>query len=292
MIFFVSSDGRRYWASLDGGGPSSCILSDIDGDGIMETLVQNDRGAYLFTGFGTLVTGWPKNFPPSPVMEGNGSRPRHPIAFDVNGDGRVEPIFDINGDLYTFDYNGRLLSGWPRSGESGLYSYCAVLSAGDDRYFLFTSGCVPEIDRLHEESVSFLRRIELGGGELNESSWRFFRRDGRGTSRQEASGGSVVRGMHIDEGSLICYPNPLRGDILNVRLSIYSPASLSIRILNLEGEEVYGTFAKHNWPENSNVPFETSLPLKNLSSGVYICLVEVEGGGWSWRGAKKFAVVR
>jgi len=73
---------------------------------------------------------------------------------------------------------------------------------------------------------------------------------------------------------------------------VSAPARVKTTIINMEGQTVVERSLDHPWFAGSAVPFETSFSTASLSGGVYICRIEVAGDGWSWTGAKKFAVIR
>ena len=100
-----------------------------------------------------------------------------------------------------------------------------------------------------------------------------------------------MTGSLVEPETFICYPNPASKGELNVRVEISGPAEVVIRLLNLEGEKVSSVRKSHDWPEGS-VPFEVKLALEGISSGIYICNLEVLGSGKRWVGSRKFAIVR
>ncbi|OQX86360.1 MAG: hypothetical protein B6D63_00010 [Candidatus Latescibacteria bacterium 4484_7] len=280
---------------LRGSKSSPAVLSDINGDGVLETLLLTGSYAYLFTGYGVLVDGWPVALPVS--GSNMGGRPCSPLAVDVDGDGERDVLFDIDGDLFAYDYNGRQVRGWPLPGEVGNFSSASVLEGTSGSLYLFTLGTEPNVARRFSDSadsirVSFIRRYELPDAETGDQDWRFFRHDRLGSGRQVASKLSLVTDRKIDEGSFVCYPNPASSGNINVRVLIFSSADIEVTILDVEGEKVFGSGARHVWSSGTAVPFETSIPLQRMSSGVYICTIRVRGEGWSWTGARKFAVVK
>ncbi len=88
------------------------------------------------------------------------------------------------------------------------------------------------------------------------------------------------------------YPNPATGPAFTVRVLVSAPARVTATIFNMEGEKVVERTLDHSWFAGSAVPFETSFSTASFSGGVYICRIEAAGDGWSWTGAKKFAVIR
>jgi hypothetical protein len=122
------------------------------------------------------------------------------------------------------------------------------------------------------------------------NAWLTYRHDEYGTGLQlrpgEVSGDEPV----VGEESFICYPNPAAGISFRVRLDISGRADVTVRIFNLEGEEVFRTADVHDW--EGEVPFEKEIPTEGLASGIYLCHVSVTGDKGEWSGAKKVAIVR
>ncbi len=295
LVYVVPGNDGETWrvagVNLFSKGAYPCALADIDGDAILETLVQDDKYAYVFTGFGTLVSGWPVQLPSSPVARSGYREVKpSPIAFDIDGDDLVEPVFCVNGDVVAFDMHGDVLNGMPIPGESGVGTFLTVCRATEG-IVLFQAGAVPQIRG--GENVSYIRRVGFESAGVVNDTWPVYRHDPEGTSRQiTPQVQPVKKGKYVDENSLICYPNPVMNGELVVRVPIYSSAVVKISILNVEGEKLFSISGRHEWPEGSNVPYEVKIQLGDISSGVYICLIEISGNNWSWKGYRKFAVIR
>jgi len=295
LVYVVPGSDGESWRITDvdlfSKGAYPCALADIDGDGVLETIIQDDNYSYLFTGFGTLVSGWPVQLPGSSIARsGYGAVKPSPLAFDIDGDGLIEPVFCVNGDLVAFDIHGDVLDGMPIPGESGISTFLTACRATEG-IVLFQGGAVPQI--MDGENVSYLRRVRFESAGLANVTWPVYRHGPKGTSRQLSSQLQPgKKDRYVDGNNLICYPNPVMNDELIVRVPIYSGAVVKISILNIEGEKLMSTSGKHEWPEGSNVPYEIKIQLGDISSGVYICLIEISGDNWSWKGYRKFAVIR
>ncbi|MDD3642757.1 MAG: T9SS type A sorting domain-containing protein, partial [Candidatus Krumholzibacteria bacterium] len=161
---------------------------------------------------------------------------------------------------------------------------------------LFVSGGPDRILGARQEGVEFasplsgLSRIRLDV-QWNAEGWTMFRRDPGGSGRQDPSGGSIPAGSLADGSSLICYPNPVRGGSFRVRIDLSASADVTLKILTLEGAQVYSAALRHEWT-TGRIPFETAVPVDGLASGIYICHLEVRGSGARWTGARKVAVLK
>ncbi len=277
--------------------PSPPSLADIDGDGILETLIRDRDGLFLLTGYGTIVSGWPIELEGHLVILEPDTTPAQPVAADVDGDGDLEAVFNIAGELRAYRYDARLEDGWPLRGE-GDHSIAPAISRGaGSQMFIFTAGGSGGIAGPDQAGTIFfpgsstVARIDPGMPWNDTGAWPAYRMDARGTSRQLKPEDDISGGPLVDGSSMICYPNPATGNSFKVRLSVSGMADVTVRLFSLEGTEVYSSTSKHQWT-GGGVPFETSVPTAGLASGIYLCHVRVQGGGEDWIGSKKVAILK
>jgi hypothetical protein len=238
-----------------------------------------------------LATEWPKAVPQSLIDLEDGSAYASPIVADVDGDDRSDVIFRTGGDLYAFSLGGSLLEGWPISGEGRSPSTPMLIEAEDQGLHLFVMGSHDLIGGTETDASSALRRYALPDAQFMFHSWPCYRHDFLGSSRQ-AQAVQQVQYEGIGEESFICYPNPAKGDFFTVRVMLanYS-GEISVTLLNLEGEVVYSTTGRHEFPENSLVPFEEQIPTADLAPGIYLCRLVVKGLK-DWESVRKVAVIK
>jgi hypothetical protein len=281
---------------LRGANPSSPALSDVDGDGTLETALRDDEYLYLFSGYGTPARGWPKRLDEASAARDRSAPQAPPVIADINGDGAREIVFRVSGDLRAFDFSGREIEGWPLPGEGVAGGSIALLKGEAVGLCLFDcastvsyaiGGAIAESGN----AVVSLRRYDLGVAYQDLQAWPFYRHDAWGTGRQLPSSESSPR-ESVDPATFIVYPNPAQGSAFTARVLVSAPARVTVTIFNIEGEKVVERTLDHSWFAGSAVPFETSFSTAGLSGGVYICRIEVAGDGWNWTGAKKFAVIR
>ena len=284
-------------SSLKFARPSPPSLADIDGDGILETIMRDRERLYLLTGFGTPVAGWPVRLQDSIVKLEPDTTPAQPAAADVDGDGKLEVVFNVAGELRAYRYEAMLEEGWPIFGE-GDHSITPAISPGaGSKMFIFTAGGSGGIAGPDESGTGFfpgvstITRIDPGIPWDGAGAWPVYRMDARGTSRQVKSEGDAAGGPLVDENSMICYPNPATGNLFRLRLNVSERADVTVRLFNLEGTEVYSSTTRHEW-SGSGVPFEMNVPTGGLASGIYLCHVNVRSSNDTWSGSRKVAILK
>ncbi len=296
MVFWSPSTGRiSVYASAEDISPPS--LEDVDGDGVLDTAFRGRKYLYQLTGMGVLAYGWPVRLDPVVMkLEESIESYAQPLISDVDGDGECEILFNIAGDIHAYEFGGRACQDWIVPGPGFGVETPAVFPGHQGELTLITvgSGSIVEAGYDYEtgpEPGSIVSIHNTGRPFLAERGWFSYRHDPGGSGRQEKSiQTSAVEGI-IDENSFICYPNPVYEEVMNVRISIFGPASVKITILNIEGERVLESNAEHIYSDGSMVPYDEAVDLSGLAGGVYICRLDVKSSGKRWTGARKFAVV-
>jgi len=298
LLYFSSRSFDVHSVKLGGRNPSAPALADMDGDGTLETALRDNEYLYLFSGFGSPVSGWPIRIPES-IAEHDPSRAfAPPVIGDINGDGRPEIVFRVGGDLRAYDSSGRELAGWPLPGEGFSDDSPVLLKGGGGALYIFDSSSFepysvdPRLGGSPGGAVVSLRRYDPDESYAGDGAWPCWRRDAGGSARQPEAAGASPREVRLDPATFIIYPNPAMGDRVTIRVLISAPAAVSVEILTIEGERVYSAARSHSWFAGSAVPFEEVVGTGGLKSGIYVCRLEVTGAGWSWSGAKKFGVTR
>jgi hypothetical protein len=307
LILSIPEVGLMYWSPeeariviyKDDQVMSPPALEDIDGDGVLETAVCDGKNLFLFTGFGVLETDWPVSIDnKASLIEGRRKEYSQPIIEDIDGDERCEIIFNIAGDLHAFEIDSNPVDGWPITGAgAGLETPAFFKDNGND-LSIFITGRADVTEGINvgksdsSLDVSCALCYNTANRFLPDKGWSFYRHDIFGSGRQLSSELSLPAEKVIDERTFICYPNPARGKNMTVRISISLAAEVKINILNIEGESILEVNRTHLYSSGNKVPFEASVPVGKLASGIYICYLEINAGQESWRGAKKFAVIR
>jgi hypothetical protein len=296
LVYFDIARGYDA-SSLSFYRPSPPSLADIDDDGVLETIIRDRDGLYLLTGFGTPVTGWPLRLQDHIVMLEPDTTPAQPAAADIDGDGKLEMVFNVAGELRAYRYDGMLEDGWPVFGEGDHTITPAISRGAGSKMFIFDSGGSGGIAGPDETGTDFfpgvstVSRIDPGIPWEEGAAWPAYRKDPLGTSRQTRTEGDDEDGPLVDGSSMICYPNPATGNSFRLRLNVSGRADVTVRLFNVEGTEVYSSVATHEW-SGSGVPFEAEVPTGGLASGIYLCHVNVRSGNDDWSGLRKIAILK
>lgn len=122
---YLTTNNQSGWPRIIGFLPgyldyqqTSPLFADIDADGLLDCgFMSSGGGVYFWDKEGKLKNGFPIQMRSFSSTSLN--------AADINNDGKPEIIAGMkgyrnyeDGELYAFDYQGNLLSGWPPSGLS------------------------------------------------------------------------------------------------------------------------------------------------------------------------------
>jgi len=307
LILSVPKAGLIYWSPKEDriftyendNVLSPPALEDIDGDGVLETAVRDGKNLFLFTGFGILESDWPVSVDNKvSLVEDFRDGYSQPIIEDIDEDGRCEIIFNLGGDLHAFEMDSNPVDGWPVAGTGTGLETPAFFKGGGNELRIFMIGRTDIVEGINVNGsdssmdVSCAVCYNTENSFLPDKGWSFFRHDIFGSGRQLSSESSLPAEKTINERTFVCYPNPVRGRNMTVRISISSVAEVKINILNIEGESVLEINRTHQYSSGNKVPFEAIVPVGDLASGIYICYLEINSIQKSWRGARKFAVIR
>jgi hypothetical protein len=193
-----------------------------------------------------------------------------------------------DGRLVARGARGEDVAGWPLGGpgtsagtpalgvfggaaESDLTaagSFPRIVGNADDGDQLVTR-TVSEIFVWHDVAGAAMVWPMWGGSAWRSGAWDAANFDG---VPAVASGSGLVAGSHF------CYPNPLSGDVLQVRAQLRQAGRAMVTIHDLGGEQVATTA----WQSVAGVePFSLEVELTGVASGMYMCrlVVESDGGG-------------
>lgn len=287
--------------------PSAPAIADVDGDGTLEIVLQDDDYFYLFEHNGELATNWPQ-----PLRETSlGDYPDlrfdlslvSPLAGDVDGDGRADLLFPRgDGALVAFTPGGGRLAGLARPVPAGVE---ATPSIGDlhgngslSLVVLGETNPFIAIDAVADTAVWSTPVLSMsiqtlpGAEPAGAGGWLAYQRDLTRQGRWVREAPPQTSGAVFEPGSFKIYPNPVRGGEVRARLIINSAATVALEIYNLEGERVYSASLWANPGGVIHTPFDEIIDVSRFKSGVYMLrlLVTTPNGTESMVG--RFAILR
>ena len=234
-------------------------LGDLDADGFLDLIATsaqrlvglNSRGARLF--------GTPRLVQEMFALRSAQNTVTPPIVADVTGDALPEILWATDlGLLYALDASGTLVPGYPRKVLPDFFP--AALLADD----LDAVDATREVIAVSSASASV---FALPGGSSG-SAWSA---QGGGAARTHfaADPSVVVPGNRLlaVERPILAYPNPSRGDLVQLRIASAAAGPYEIRIYNLEGELVFENRGMVSAGAAQEIPWSVS----NLASGIYLC---------------------
>jgi len=332
-IVVLSGDSRVFAVRKDGtvlpGFPalqawvdwvtSSVALSDVDGDGKTDIVVNNKKGLYLLDHEGRVKPGWPVFFDRPSVAS--------PAVGNIDDDPYSEIVVANGNKLYAFNYNGTLVTGFPvvvsekRSVQSSPIIVDVDGRIGGEIIIGSPDGRLCAYDGRGNPVAGF--PLTLGGG--THSTPMAFEFNGRSATMELAAAADDGRlyiwslpaqpqwtagwcrfhavpdnsGFLPNSGqgfpqsrdmawNLYLYPNPVKKAQGRIRFSAGDVSWGNCKVFNLAGDLVQSLDFTAQPRTDNEIKWDTS----NLASGVYIIRVEVSGMGGTKVLTCKAAVIK
>ncbi len=252
-------------------------LGDLDGDGEPEIVAVSDAGDVLaWNADGSPVVGWPRAVE-APV--------RDLKLADLDGDGRLDVlVLDHHGRFVGFDGRGKLLPNYPRA--CGTYpvrsAWLAALDPADPSQGLTW---VATLDNGALVAQRFPQARVVAG------DWRMPGGRPEGGAMQDAVPNPQAQGPDLGPDRLLVYPNPARGDGVEIRFLLDPGETAAITLLDLTGRELNGLRME---PRTAFHAGENAArwDLHGVAPGLYLCRLEREGTGGKHVDLAKIVVVR
>lgn len=253
---------------------SSPTIADINKDGTEEIIFSADDKVFAVNRYGVPID----NFP----FKANGvSRISSGVAVaDLDGDGIYDVIFGTgDGRVYAYNTQGKILDGFPLLAGKEIKSTPAIVNTGGKFGIVVysTDGYLYG----WKTSWNYDSTKVLWGNYLKD---KYHFNYGTGPIS-----GSVVTGPCLPSDKVYNWPNPVYGKSTNIRYFLNGTASsVKVRILDLSGELV----TTLTGPANTGFDNEVVWDVSNVQSGIYIAVLELQGGSCSETPSIKIAVVK
>jgi len=283
--------------------PSAPVLGDVDGDGTLEIAVWDEAFMYLLKSNARPVIDWPRlirpesagEAPPRSLVRGFES----PLVVNLRGSGPDDVMFPLDdGTVTAFDAHGGTFGDFPRVVPAGAGAAPALLNHGGVTALVFLgSAGIMNANNSVIDSVGVTKTSVLSIQELQRSPaasyWPMFRADLARSGRIARTPSAVKNNANaFDEASFIIYPNPVQESTVHARIDTNARATVALSILNLEGQEAITRSFSVNPNGLPNTPFDESIDVGALKSGVYLMRLRIESSAGSGSLVKTFAIRR
>jgi hypothetical protein len=282
--------------------PSSPALGDVDGNGTLEIALWDADEYYLYEHNGSLRTNWPQpvranslgSLPPlsyNPILAS-------PLIGNFNGDSAVEIMFPLpDGSLHAFHADGTRLADYPRPVPARIEAAPAVGDPdGNGELSVVALGILPLLRTYESVSDTIVSSPTLvlsiqslpGSDAQGKRFWSMYQHDPERQGRVTESNPLKTSGVRAEASTFIVYPNPVRGNAVHARIILNQRATVRVEIYNLEGERAVSARFDANPGNVIQTPFDETIDVSKLDSGVYIMRVAVGSDAY----VKTFAIVK
>ncbi len=252
---------------------STPTICDINGDGQQEIILTADNKIFVINKFGVVLDNFPFSIP-------NVTSITSGVAVDVlNGDNVAEVIFGTgDGRVYAYSLNGKVLDGFPLNTGGRIRSTPAIINSNGNFGILVYS----------EDGYLYGYKTPWAYSE-SKILWRNFLRNSAHTNDGAGSlTTAAVNQSCLPSDKVYNWPNPAYGKSTNIRYFLNGDVTgINIKIMDLSGELVTTLVGTTNKGVDNEVPWDIS----NVQSGIYIAVLELNGG-CSETASIKIAVVK
>lgn len=268
----------------------SALVADLDRDGELETFAADRAGTiHSWTFNGREDIGYPRSIwsEDQTVRDPLNTSPR---IFDVDGDGNADLLVHRpDGFLVAVDEEFRSLPGWPLSSGSPAIHGPEWFPASRDEPARLLVG---NLDGITDAGiiVELVSAYRAPGATIEGAG--FFPAPGLGPERTKIY---PLRWLPAPQSApaglseLRFYPNPVRGDLVSIRVVVGETASVQLEAYDLAGKRVAGTeLALHGGSGGNQLAWN----LSSLASGLYHVRARIHGDGWTEERFERLAVVR
>jgi hypothetical protein len=252
---------------------SSPTIAYLDKDATQDIIFSADDGLFAVNRFGVVLD----NFP----FRANGvSKISSGISVaDIDGDGVYEVIFGTgDGRVYAYNVQGKVLDGFPLLAGKEIKSTPALINT-DGKFGIVVYSTDGYLygwkTQWSYDSAKIL--------------WKNFLKDRYHSNYAPYSFRQEAGGPCLPQDKVYNWPNPVYGKTTNIRYFLNGTASnIKIKIMDLSGELVTTLTGTVNRGFDNEVPWDVS----TVQSGIYIGVVELEGGDCNETASFKIAVVK
>ncbi len=252
---------------------SSPTLTDINKDGNQEIIFSADDKVFAVNRNGVVIDNFP--FSANGVSKITGGI----SVADIDGDGVYECIFGTgDGRVYAYNTQGKIIDGFPVLTGKEIKSTPAIVNT-DGKF-----GIV-----VYSTDGYMYGWKTAWDYDSNRVLWRNYLNNQNHSNLGFGVFTSSVTGPCLPSDKVYNWPNPVYSNTTNIRYFLNGTAnSVKVKIMDLSGELVTTLTGTANSGFDNEVVWDVS----NIQSGIYIAVLELEGGSCSETPSIKIAVVK
>jgi Secretion system C-terminal sorting domain len=277
LISYDQSLSRKnYEITVQGSGITELAIGDIDGDGEKDALVQTTNTLSVVNRLGSMVDGFPIQVRTGLEFTGT------PLVLDFNGDGKQEILLLTNdGEMWIYDRNGKLLSGFPvqvtSSGKAFPAAYRSPSLSNNIGIAIFSESATLD---------AFLSASSTASASL--TWWQHLGDERHSNAEASVTTFIPVNTEFFPKSRVYNWPNPVYSQSTQIRYFTSEDAAVTITILDLSGRKITELSGQGTAGMDNEVTWNVS----NIQSGVYLARVEARGASRSDVVLIKIAVVK
>ncbi len=288
-VFFVlqNKDNGSYTRIIANGETHAFKLPEKPSGNLVLMKAHADRAQIVFNGRrkiyafnfnGTPVT----QFPLMPVLDADDSLVGAPIVCDINNDGKPEiTAVTAKGVVVSVGLDNRMIANFPLSVGGQVHLSPILLQWDNDQ--------AAELAVVTDDGN--LYAWNLDGSSADVISWGQAGKDGTNNKifkiYPPPPANKIGEGDFLPAEKVYNYPNPNQGDFTTIRFYLTEPASVTVRIFDLAGNQIQTFSVKGQGSTDNEVVWD----VRNVASGVYLCQVEAKASGKTQRRLFKIMVV-